>query len=87
MRRTNISFVGNRKSVYSLGSLQPPLKTFFGDELYLYSIGDYATNTLAIIIPQWRETSLVTLKVTFRHEQRLNSLKGVYISYLLFLYP
>ena len=50
MRKTNISFVGNRKCVYSLGSLESPLQTFFGDELYLYSIGDYATNAIAIII-------------------------------------
>ena len=52
MRKTNISFVGNRKCVYSLGtcSIEPPLQTFLGDELYLYSIGDYATNAIAIII-------------------------------------
>ena len=50
MRKTNISFVGNSKCVYSPGSLEPPLQTFFGDELYLYSMGDYATNAIAIII-------------------------------------
>ena len=32
-------------------------------------------------IPHWKETSLVTLRVTLRREQRLSSLKGVYISF------
>jgi len=69
MRKTNISFVGNRKCVYSLSSLEPPLQTFFGDELYLYSIGDYATNAIAIIISGFSyETNFKLLPTdTFLH--------------------